>query len=211
MNNIYDIYERLYNGILAPMDDTIERGEEDAQIVLSTYKEKLIKIVTLAGGLNDNESDVFRQMIDDSIKESGTTTAKFCIDKKVRDSLIACSGKKLKNADFSGFYFDTKEYNRQCSTYHVYFDYEIGHEYGGVDTLLRNAKKSKNVFIEVPNVTKTAPIRAIYTGNNTYIIQQLHTGMIYIKIRNMFRLTISINDRGSTSDRWRFDLNHSTI
>lgn len=211
MNNIYDIYERLYNGILAPMDDTIAKGEDDAQTVLRTYKEKLIKIVTLAGGLNDNESNVFRTMIDDTIKLQGTTTAKFYIDKKVRDSLIACSGKELKNDDFLGFYFDTKEYNRQCSMYHVYFDYEIGHEYGGVDMLLKNAKQSKNKFVEIPNSTKTQPIRAICTGNNTYIIQQPQSGMIYIKIRNMFRLTISINDRGSTSDRGRFDLNHSII
>lgn len=211
MNNIYDIYERLYNGILAPMDDTIVRGEDDAQIVLSTYKEKLIKIVTLAGELNDNESEVFRKMIDDTIKAQGTTTAKFYIDKKVRDSLIACSGKKLKNADFSGFCFNTKEYNGQCSIYHVYFDYEIGHKYGGVDALLKNAKQSKNKFIEIPNATKTHPIRAIYTGNNTYIIHQINSGMIYIKIRNMFRLTLSISDRGLASDKGKFDLNQSTI
>ena len=27
MNTIYNIYERLYNGILAPIDDNIEQGE----------------------------------------------------------------------------------------------------------------------------------------------------------------------------------------
>ena len=67
MNTIYSIYERLYNSILAPIDDNIEQGEENAKAVLRTYKEKLIKIVSLAGGLNDDESIAFRKMIDDAV------------------------------------------------------------------------------------------------------------------------------------------------
>jgi hypothetical protein len=200
MNTIYNIYERLYNGILSPIDDNIERGEEDAKAVLRTYKEKLIKIVSLAGGLNDSESVIFRKMIDDAIKTSGTTTARCYIDKKLISGLIVCSGRQLTNDDFYGFAINTKEYNYQVSTSHVYFDTIIKPR---LDILQNEARHNKGKFVYSDN----SSARCICLGDNTYIFQEDY--LLFIKIKNQFRLVISVTDAGLASERGKFDLNTS--
>lgn len=200
MNTIYNIYERLYNGILAPVDDNIEQGEENAKAVLRTYKEKLIKIVSLAGGLNDNESVIFRKMIDDGVKISGTTTARCYIDKKLISGLIVYSGRQLTNDDFYGFAINTKEYNYQISTSHVYFDTIIKPR---LDVLQSEAKRNKGKFVYSDNNR----VRCICVGDNTYICQD--EGLLFIKVKNGFRLVISITNAGLVSDRGKFDLNTS--
>lgn len=200
MNTIYDIYERLYNGILAPIDDNIEQGEENAKAVLRTYKEKLIKIVSLSGGLNDNESIIFRKMIDDSVKKRGTTIAKCYMDKKLISGLIVCSGRQLTNDDFYGFAINTKEYNYQVSTLHVYFDTVVK---PGLDILQSEARRNKGKFVYSDN----NQARCICLGDNTYIFQNDY--MLFIKIKNQFRMVVSITDAGLASDRGRFDLNTS--
>ena len=200
MNTIYNIYERLYNGILAPIDDNIEQGEENAKAVLRTYKEKLIKIVSLAGGLNDSESVIFRKMIDDGIKISGTTTGRCYVDKKLISGLIVCSGRQLTNDDFYGFAINTKEYNFQVSTSHVYFDTICKN---GIDGLQNEAKNNKGKFVYSDNNRA----RCICLGDNTYIFHD--EGLLFIKIKNSFRLVINITDAGLSSDRGKFDLNTS--
>lgn len=200
MNTIYSIYERLYNGILAPIDDNIGRGEEAAKAVLRTYKEKLIKIVSLAGGLNDGESVIFRKMIDDAVKISGTTTTRCYMDKKLISGLIVCSGKQLTNDDFYGFPINNKEYNYQVSTAHVYFDTICKN---GIDGLQNEAKNNKGKFV----YSDDNHVRCICLGNHTYIFND--EGLLFIKIKNSFRLVINITDAGLSSDRGKFDLNTS--
>jgi hypothetical protein len=200
MNTIYNIYERLYNGILAPIDDNIEQGEENAKAVLRTYKEKLIKIVSLAGGLNDSESVVFRKMIDDAVKISGTTTTKCYMDKKLISGLIVCSGRQLTNDDFYGFAINTKEYNYQVNATHVYFDTICK---PGFDVVQNEAKHNKGKFVYSDNNR----VRCIYLGNNTYIFQD--EGLLFIKVKNGFRLVVSITNAGLASDHGKFDLNTS--
>jgi hypothetical protein len=200
MSTIYNIYERLYNGILAPIDDNIEHGEENAKAVLRTYKEKLIKIVSLASGLNDDESVIFRKMIDDAIKTSGTTTTKCYMDKKLISGLIVCSGRQLTNDDFYGFAINTKEYNYQVNATHVYFDTICK---PGFDVVQNEAKHNKGKFVYSDNNR----VRCIYLGNNTYIFQD--EGLLFIKVKNGFRLVVSITNAGLASDRGKFDLNTS--
>ena len=200
MNTIYSIYERLYNGILTPIDDNIEQGEEKAKAVLRTYKEKLIKIVSLAGGLNDSESVVFRKMIDDAVKAGGTTTTRCYMDKKLISGLIVCSGRQLTNDDFYGFVINTKEYNYQVSTSHVYFDTIIK---PGLDVLQSEARRNKGKFVYSNN----SNARCICLGDNTYIFQEDY--LLFIKIKNQFRLVVNITDAGLSSDRGKFDLNTS--
>lgn len=200
MNTIYNIYERLYNGILSPIDDNIEQGEENAKAVLRTYKEKLIKIVSLAGGLNDSESVIFRKMIDDGVKISGTTTARCYMDKKLISGLIVCSGRQLTNDDFYGFAINPKEYNYQVSTSHIYFDTTIK---PGLDILQSEAKHNKGKFVYSDN----SSARCICLGDNTYIFQEDY--LLFIKIKNQFRLVVSITNAGLASDRGKFDLNTS--
>ena len=200
MNTIYNIYERLYNGILAPVDDNIEQGEENAKAVLRTYKEKLIKIVSLAGGLNDNESVIFRKMIDDGVKISGTTTTRCYMDKKLISGLIVCSGRQLTNDDFYGFAINPKEYNYQVSTSHIYFDTTIK---PGLDILQSEAKRNKGKFVYSDNNR----VRCICLGDNTYIFQE--DFLLFIKIKNQFRMVVSISEGGVSSDRGKFDLNTS--
>lgn len=200
MNTIYNIYERLYNGILAPVDDNIEQGEENAKAVLRTYKEKLIKIVSLAGGLNDSESVIFRKMIDDAVKISGTTTAKCYMDKKLISGLIVCSGRQLTNDDFYGFAINTKEYNYQVNATHVYFDTICK---PGFDAVQNEARHNKGKFVYSDNNRA----RCICLGDNTYIFQD--EGLLFIKVKNGFRLVVSITNAGLASDRGKFDLNTS--
>jgi hypothetical protein len=200
MNTIYDIYERLYNGILAPIDDNIEQGEEDAKAVLRTYKEKLIKIVSLAGRLNDSESVIFRKIIDDAVKTGGTTTARCYMDKKLISGLIVCSGRQLTNDDFYGFATNTREYNYQVSTAHIYFDTTIT---PGIDILQSEAKHNKGKFVYSDN----NHARCICLGDNTYIIQEDY--LLFIRIKNSFRLVVSITDTGTSLEHGKFDLNKS--
>lgn len=200
MNTIYNIYERLYNGILASVDDNIEQGEEKVKAVLRTYKEKLIKIVSLAGGLNDSESVIFRKMIDDAVKISGTTTTRCYMDKKKIIGFIVLSNKQLTNDDFYGFPINNKEYNYQISTAHVYFDTICKN---GIDGLQNEAKNNKGKFVYADNDR----VRCICLGDNTYIFHD--EGLLFIKIKNSFRLVINITDAGLSSDRGKFDLNTS--
>ena len=200
MNTIYDIYERLYNGILAPVDDNIEQGEENAKAVLRTYKEKLIKIVSLSGGLNDDESGIFRKIIDDTVKMSGVTTAKCYMDKKLISGLIVCSGRQLTNDDFYGFAINPKEYNYQVSTSHIYIDTTIK---PGLDILQSEAKRNKGKFVYSDNNR----VRCICLGDNTYIFQE--DFLLFIKIKNQFRMVVTISEGGVSSDRGKFDLNTS--
>lgn len=196
MNTIYTIYESLLSNI----DDNITRGDKDVKYVLATYKEKLIKIVTLSGGLNDNESVIFRKMIDDAVKISGTTTTKCYMDKKLISGLIVCSGRQLTNDDFYGFAINTKDYNYQISTSHVYFDTVIK---PSLDTLQYKAKNNKGKFI----YSDDNRARCICLGDNTYVFQD--EGLLFIKIKNQFRVVINITDAGLASDRGKFDLNTS--
>lgn len=200
MNTIYSIYERLYNSILAPIDDNIEQGEENAKAVLRTYKEKLIKIVSLAGGLNDDESIAFRKMIDDAVKISGTTTAKCYMDKKLISGLIVCSSKQLTSDDFYGFAINPKEYSYQVSMSHVYFDTTCKN---GIDGLQNEAKNNKGKFV----YSDDNRARCMCLGNYTYIFHD--EGLLFIKIKNSFRLVINITDAGLSTDRGKFDLNTS--
>lgn len=200
MNTIYDIYERLYNGILAPIDDNIEQGEENAKAVLRTYKEKIIKIVNLAGGLNDNESIIFRKMIDDAVKAAGTTTVRCYMDKKKIIGFIVISNKQLTDDDFYGFPINNKEYNYQVSTAHVYFDNICKN---GIDSLQNEAKNNKGKFV----YSEDNRVRCICLGNYTYIFQD--EGLLFIKLKNSFRLVVNITDAGPASDRGKFDLNKS--
>ena len=202
MSTIYNIYERLYNGLLAPIDDNIKQGEENAKAVLRTYKEKLIRIVSLAGGLNDGESIIFRKMIDDAIKTSGTTMARCYMDKKLISGLIVCSGRQLTNDDFYGFAINTKEYNYQVSAYHVYFDTSVK---PSLDILQSEAKHNKGKFVYSDNTRA----RCICLSDNTYIFQE--DCLLFIKIKNQFRLGLIVTDAGVSSERGKFDLNTSLL
>jgi hypothetical protein len=200
MNTIYNIYERLYNSILAPIDNNIKQGEENAKAVLRTYKEKIIKIVSLAGGLNDSESIIFRKMIDDGVKASGTTTVRCYMDRKKIIGFIVLSNKQLTDNDFYGFPINNKEYDYQISTAHVYFDTICKN---GIDSLQNEAKSNKGKFV----YSEDNRVRCICLGNYTYIFQD--EGLLFIKIKNSFRLVVNITDAGLASDRGKFDLNKS--
>ena len=203
MKNIYDIYEKLHNvyhSILDDIEDNITGGEKAAQYVLNTYKEKIIKIVGLAGGLNDSESIIFRKIIDDAVKTNGTTTARCYMDKKLISGLIVCSGRQLTNDDFYGFAINTKEYNYQVSSTHVYFDTIIK---PGLKDLQSEAKHNKGKFV----YSDDNSARCVCLGDNTYIFQDDY--LLFIKVKNQFRLVISITDAGLASDRGKFDLNTS--
>lgn len=201
MSSIYNIYERmrLYNGILANMEDTIERGESDAYNILNTYKEKLIKIVTLSGQMNDNESSVFRKMLEDGIDIAGTSLAHCYIDAMIKSHLIINSKRQLTEEDFAGFPNNRKEYSFACSSAQVYLDYAIG-DSRGVNGLFYDAKDNKGKFI------KRGKVKCIHLGN-AFIFQ--YDSYFFIKIAGVHRLIINISKSGTSKNK--IDLLHSVI
>ena len=197
MKSIYNIYERLYRSILGNMEDTIDRGEELAQNVLNTYKEKIIKVVTFAARMSDKETQMFRQMFEDAIKTEGTTLAHCYMDNKLKYYLINLSKRALTLDDLNVFPVNNKEYGFACSSAHVYLDYQIGVDVG-VDGLGDRARKDRGQFVYGNN-----NVRCIQLGN-AIIYQQ--RGYFYIKFCNTHRWVINISNKGGSTNK--VDLTH---
>ena len=200
MNSIYSIYERLYHGILGDMNDTIDKGEDAAQNVLNTYKEKIIKIATCAAHMSEKESLMFRKMIDEGIDDVGTTMAQCYMDNKIKYYLINLSKRTLTLNDLNIFPTNNKEYGFACSSAHVYLDYQIGTDVG-VDGLGDKARKNKGQFVYGNN-----DVRCIQLGN-AIIYQQ--KGYFYIKFANTYRWVINITDTGSSANKINLNYNSS--
>lgn len=192
MKSIYNIYERLYRGLLGNMEDTIDKGEDLARDVLSTYKEKIIKIVTYAAHMSEKEALIFREMINEGIEATGTTLAHCYIDNKIKYYLINLSKRTLTIDDFNTFPTNNKEYGFACSSAHVYLDYQIGVDVG-VDGLGDKARKDRGQFVYGNN-----NVRCIQLGN-AIIYQQ--RGYFYIKFCNTYRWVINITNKGESTNK----------
>ena len=197
MKNIYDVYEdnrplkNIYKGILGNVDDVLTAGDMEVDRISRTFKEKLIKIVSLAGELNDNETVIFRKIIDDAIESEHTSMGYCYMDNKLKANLIVCSDKVLTNVDFKGFPLNKKEYDFHCSAVHIAFDQYFGDH--GVKTACDKALANKGKFIYSDRTSYNKDTRAIALGN-AIILQ--HGGMFFIKIKNLFRLIPSITNSG---------------
>ena len=109
MKDIYNIYESLLDDI----DTTMKNGKNDIEKYLDTQPEKFVKIVSLAGGFNTEERIIFRDLINDIVRDKYMECH---IPKKLRDLLIVASKRKLKVKDFELFSKSEDAYNRYCNS-----------------------------------------------------------------------------------------------
>jgi hypothetical protein len=176
MNSIYSIYEGLkntYGGLLAGQDTTLNSGVKIAKEVYNSSKERLIRILSYAAQMNENESFILRNILNEYFQRYGAYTLCY-FPKTLRSSLIVASDKKLKIKDFAGFSENSKEYNFRCSMEHMYIDAASGRAFD---------KETKNtVAIISPKV---------YELNNKVSAVQLGDAIIY-RYDNL--LYVLIND-----------------
>lgn len=197
MKTIYDIYEaqytlnNTYHGILGNIDDVLSAGDAEVDRISRTFKEKLIRIVKLAGELNDKETIILRNMLEEASQTENSHTGYCYMDSKLKANLMVCSNKELTNNDFKGFPMNKKEYDFHCSAVHIAFDQYFGDH--GVKTACDRALATRGKFIYSDRVPYNKDTRAIALGN-TIILQ--HGGMFFIKVKNLFRLIPNITNSG---------------
>ena len=181
MKSIYNIYERMYRGILAGMDDVMSNGEKIAKDINNSFKERLIKIISLSAHLSEEETLVLRELLKSASEGWNLQYASCVVPKTLRDSLIVASKRKLKVKDFNGILTDTKEYNARCS-----FDYmriESAATNAFDKSTIDNLKSNKGKLIKVgPN-----RLYGVALGD---LIAYHDDDMIYIVIGGIYRIIV---------------------
>lgn len=123
MKNLIDIYETLYHGILdGDFDNRLKDDDINIKKIINSYKERFIKIVSLASDMTDSDIVLLRDTITNM---EGMYDDKFMlcyIPSTLRDMLIKSSDKKLTKADFNGFASDKKNYDFSVSIELMYLE-----------------------------------------------------------------------------------------
>ena len=198
MKNIYDIYNvneqrlrphQVYNGILADMDDTLDSGDKEAELIEQSYKEKLIHIITAAGRMSKNDEHILRDIFNDIEKQSKHDHVICQIPKVLKDRLIVCSKRKLTNADFDGLPDDVREYSFQVNLEYV----SIENDESRINLLRLNAKDKPGKYVHGKNVD-------VIVLGNALIIR--HNEVLYILIDNTWRMVIRFTDYDSRYNKW---------
>lgn len=182
MNSIYSTYEALkntYNGLLAGQDSTLSIGNKNAQIVLNSPKEKLIRIVSKAGEMSDKETSIFREIVNSQVQQYGNWCLCY-IPKTTKANLIVASDKKLKMKDFQGFSENKKEYDFRCSMDRMFI------ESGSNKAFDKDTKDA--IWMISPKVYElNNKIKAIWLGN---AIMYMYRDLLYIVINDTVRLPL---------------------
>ena len=188
MKTIYNIYERMYNGILAGMDDTLRAGDVAVKNVYNSPKEKLIRIIVAASHMTDRETILLRSLFNDVMKYGNQAIC--FLPKKLQSSLIVASNRKLKLKDFEGFSVNTKESDFRCSIEHLYIETASGYAFDRetIDAI----KSNKDSFYQINN-----KVRAIQLGNA--LIYQ-YNEIIYMIIDDTYRLVMRITNNQSINN-----------
>ena len=192
MKTIYNIYERMYNGILAGMDDTLRAGDVAVKNVYNSPKEKLIRIIVAASHMTDREAIVLRSLFNDAMKYGNHAIC--FLPKKLQSSLIVASNRKLKSKDFEGFSINTKEYDFRCSMEHMYIQAASGYAFDKetIDAI----KHNNGSFYQINN-----KVRAIQLGN---ALIYHYNEIIYIIIDEIYRVVLCLTNNQSM---YNVDLN----
>lgn len=174
MKDIYNIYESLLDDI----ENTMKNGKSDIEEYLDTQPEKFVKIVSLAGGFNTDERVIFRDLINDMVRDEFMECH---IPKKLRDLLIVASKRKLKVKDFELFGKSEDAYNRFCNSVYNMIQSKV---------LINDIKQDIN---KTPGKVVTDPrgVRAIKLGN---AIIFFYSKYIYIKIKDTHRIIVQVRD-----------------
>lgn len=112
MKRLIEIYETLYHGILdADFDDRLKNDDINIKKIINSYKERFIKIVSLASDMTDSDVVLLRNTITEMESMHNDKFMLCYIPSTLRDMLIKSSDKKLTKTDFNGFASDKKEYD----------------------------------------------------------------------------------------------------
>lgn len=123
MKKLIDIYETLYHGILdGDFDNRLKNDDANIKKIIDSYKERFIKIVSLAGDMTDSDVVLLRDTITNMENLHNDKFMLCCIPPKLRDMLIKSSDKKLTKTDFNGFASDKKEYDFSVSIELMYLE-----------------------------------------------------------------------------------------
>lgn len=193
MKNIADIYEAsMYNGILGDVDQNITNMDKDIDAINSTYFERILRIIELAGKLSLGEKIALRNWL----KSDGHKYphCMFHIPALLRDKLIVLSGRKLSKKDFIGIPDQKKEY-----------DFAINIEY---QYLIRQNPQieqfAKGAINPTPGKFMLVNNANVGIFGNTRICMYDSGGrmLIYIWFPDNYRLAISFGDyTGSRNGR----------
>lgn len=121
MNTIYNIYEDMYNSILSKTSTKVDTAKTVVRDVMESYKERYIKIIVEAARLNDEQEDIFRDMVEDAIRCEGAKYIGCQFPKSLVGYLIAASDKKLTKTDFRGFSSSQRDWEFSVDTWRMHF------------------------------------------------------------------------------------------
>lgn len=123
MKRLIEIYETMYHGILdADFDDRFKNDDMNIKKIINSYKERFIKIVSLASDMTDSEVVLLRNTITQMESMHDDKFMLCYIPSTLRDMLIKSSDKKLTKNDFNGFASDKKEYDFSVSIELMYLE-----------------------------------------------------------------------------------------
>lgn len=123
MKNLIEIYETLYHGILdADFDNRLKNDDANIKKIIDSYKERFIKIVSLASGMTDSDIVLLRNTITQMENIYNDKFMLCYIPSTLREMLIKASNKKLIKSDFNGFASDKKEYDFSVSIELMYLE-----------------------------------------------------------------------------------------
>lgn len=176
----------LYNSILGSMEDSLDKGLDDANKIMNSFKERYIKIISLAANMADKEINKFRDIVNDLTKNEKYILC--YIPQRIRDNLTVLSKRKLSKPDFNGFFPGVKEYEFQCSM-----------EYLAIELADTNMN---NMVIDAKNkpgtIVKGNKFNVIYLGNATiifgdHLIYTIIKSNLYTRV--IARFTDSTNNK----------------
>ena len=158
MNTIYNIYEELYNSILDKTNKKVGSASKVVKNVMDSYKERFIKIITLAAQLNESQEDIFRNMVEDAISCHNANYIECQIPKDLMGYLINSSKNQLTPADFKGFPNNKKEWEFRTSIWSVHFS-------------STDERLNRSNLLKIPENTVFNYVYNVVRFKNTIIIQ----------------------------------------
>lgn len=188
-NNIFDIYEAMYHGILdTDIDSRLNTADNDVKDIMNSRLERFVRIISLATHLNDNESDILRTTITDMSKKLNMDRFICHITIPVRDSIIKASDRKIDVREFDGLITGNKaEYN-----------FSIGIDYMVITRADDRATNTK-VLNGLPKdkwVKYNNGLECMRLGNNLILYKKDELLYFYTE---QFRLSFRLTDKGYTS------------
>lgn len=123
MKKLIDIYETLYHGILdGDFDNRLNTDDINIKKIINSYKERFIKIISLASDMTDSDAMLLRNTITEMESMYDDKFMLCYIPLTLRDMLIKASDKKLTKTDFNGFASARKEYDFSVSIELMYLE-----------------------------------------------------------------------------------------